>query len=579
MNLLKPGKEPAEVSQTPKKRKKRRKWLIIPVILVALALILPRVLRSAAPGGTVEVGYSTASLTTRTITKSLSGSGTLQPANSYSVTTLVEGEILACNFEEGDVVEEDSILYEVDSSNASNNIEKAQISYSQSLRNYEKSIDQQYVRAQTAGEITSLAVMVGDEVKQGQSIGTVTDRSVMRIVVPFPADDAATFGVGQAAEVTLDSTFETLSGRVIAVSGSDIVGKGNMITRNVTIEVENPGGLTNTHTATAAVGGLVCADSGTFTYRAESSLSASSSGIVAAIHVGEGGIAAKDQIVLTLGGEDVEDMLRNAQEVMRNAEISMENTQDQMDQYTITSPISGTVIDRQYKAGDTVTSGRTLCTIYDLSYLEMTLNIDELDISSVSVGQSVRITCDAVKNKSYTGVVTKVSVVGTTSGGTTSYPATIRIDETDGLLPGMNVDAQIVVEEAWNAAVIPVAAVSRGNLVMVTESSPSAANAVEQEAPEGYVYVRVVTGISDDDYVQILSGLQDGDEIAYTAAVSGGAMDMMGMMGMGGMSMGGFGGMSGMPSGGFPGSGGMPSGMPSGGMPGGMGGNRGGGFM
>ena len=46
-----------------------------------------------------------------------------------------------------------------------------------------------------------------------------------------------------------------------------------------------------------------------------------------------------------------------------------------------------------------------------------------------------------MEDQTYTGVVTKVSVAGTTSGGATTYPVTIRIDETDGLLPGMNVDA------------------------------------------------------------------------------------------------------------------------------------------
>ena len=59
------------------------------------------------------------------------------------------------------------------------------------------------------------------------------------------------------------------------------------------------------------------------------------------------------------------------------------------------------------KAGDNIEggSGSTLCVIYDLSYLEMTMSIDELDISSVEVGQEVRITADAVEGKTYTGVV------------------------------------------------------------------------------------------------------------------------------------------------------------------------------
>ncbi|MBQ8852024.1 MAG: efflux RND transporter periplasmic adaptor subunit, partial [Oscillibacter sp.] len=339
-----------------------------------------------------------------------------------------------------------------------------------------------------------------------------------------------------------------------------IVGVGNMVTRNVTIQVENPGGLTDAVAATAAVNGLGSAGSAAFTYRSESTLTASASGTVIAVNAGEGAQVAEDQVVLTLGGDDLEDTLQSAEDSMRNAELSMANTQETLDNYTITSPISGTVIDKQYKAGDTVTSGRTLCTIYDLSYLEMTLNIDELDISSVAVGQSVRITADAVEGRSYTGVVTKVSVVGTTSGGTTSYPATIRIDETDGLLPGMNVDAEIVIEEAADTLAIPAGAVSRGNMVLITADSPSAVNALDQEAPEGYVYVQVEIGISDDDYAQVLSGLQEGDTVAYIAAVSSSsdmAMMMPGMMGGGGMTA--------MPSGG----------MPSGG--GNMGGNRGGG--
>ena len=158
-------------------------------------------------------------------------------------------------------------------------------------------------------------------------------------------------------------------------------------------------------------------------------------------------------------------------------------------------------------------------------------------------------------------MVTKVSVAGTTSGGITTYPVTVRIDETDGLRPGMNVDAEIILDSAEDVLAIPSGAVNRGNTVLITADSPSAANALDQEAPEGYVYVEVETGISDDSYIQILSGLQEGDTVAYLQT-SGGSGDMamgaMGMMPSGGMGGGmnggpvaGGGGMSGGPGGGF----------------------------
>lgn len=116
---------------------------------------------------------------------------------------------------------------------------------------------------------------------------------------------------------------------------------------------------------------------------------------------------------------------------------------------------AGTIVEKAYKAGEKTEQGKELCKIYDLSYLTLTLNVDELDISDVEVGQKVTITADAVEGKTYEGVVTKVSVAGTTSNGYTSYPVTIQIDETDGLMPGMNVEATIVMSSSENTHAIP----------------------------------------------------------------------------------------------------------------------------
>ena len=218
----------------------------------------------------------------------------------------------------------------------------------------------------------------------------------------------------------------------------------------------------------------------------------------------------------TLSGEELTESIQSASETLRGAELSMQNMQDTMDNYTITSPISGTIIEKNAKVGDALSTGSDLCTIYDLSYLEMTIKVDELQVSSLKVGQSVQVTADAVKDKTYEGLVTRVSMKGDTSGGTTTYPVTIRIDETDGLRPGMNANAEIVVAEAANALTVPNAAIVRGGYVLVTQDSPSASKAdATMEAPEGFVYVAVKTGVSDDDYTQIVSGIQEGDTIGY----------------------------------------------------------------
>ena len=227
------------------------------------------------------------------------------------------------------------------------------------------------------------------------------------------------------------------------MTGTDALSAGNLLTRTVTIAVRNAGGLTTAQAATASINGVSSIGSAVFGYQAERTLTAQAAGTVTAINVQEGAEVAKDDILIGLSGDDLTESIQSASESLRSAEISMQNLQDAMNNYTITAPINGTIIEKDAKAGDAAKAGDTLCIVYDLSYLEMSINVDELQISSISVGQKVQITADAVQDKTYEGVVTRVSMKGDTSGGTTTYPVTIRIDDTGSLMPGMNATAAL----------------------------------------------------------------------------------------------------------------------------------------
>ena len=497
------------------KYKKHLKWAIPLVVVVIVAAAIA--IRQAGQAQTVEAApeYAQTSVTRRTIAQTLSTTGTLKAANSYTVKTLVQGEILSSDFEEGDQVTAGQQLYQIENSDASTNVEQAQISLDQAQRNYDTIADYRYVRSPVSGTVYTLSVKVGDEVSSGQEVAVVQDASQMVLQLTFPSADAAQFAVGQAAQVTLDGTFEVLNGTVTEVSGSDVLGPGNVLVRNVTIITPNAGTLNTTQSATATVNGISSTNSATFNYREQRTLTASTAGTVASIYVPEGGAVAEDGIVLELAGDDLEETIQNAYESLRSREISMRNAQDTLSNYTITAPIDGTVIQKNVQAGESIESGKDMCIIYDMSYLEMTINIDELDINQISVGQGVSVTGDSVDGV-FQGEVTRVSMVGETSGGTTTYPVTVRVEEYGALRPGMNVNAEIVVEQATDAIAVPNAAIERGDVVLVTKESPSAANALtDRTAPEGYVYVQVATGVSDDNYTEITSGLQEGDIIGY----------------------------------------------------------------
>ena len=551
------SKLPGRGDKKPGKKRRWKKFAVAGVALVVAAGVGWQMLSPGQSSAASATSYTTAEVTRMDVSSSITGSGTLEAADSYSMTTLIEGSILTADFEEGDEVEEGTILYTIDSSDASNSLEQAEISLNQAQRSYNNQLESQedlIITAPVSGQVYSIDVEVGDDVAAGETVATIRDSQTMSLEVSFPADDAASFYVGQSATVTLDSTFETLTGTISKISGTDTVLTGNVIVRTVTIDVSNPGGLSTEQTASAAVGSATSTESGTFTYKEEETVTAEVSGEVSSIRVSEGDQVSSGQTLIVLTSDDLDDSLQSASESLRNAEISLENQYENLDDYTITSPIKGTIVDKNYNAGETTEANQVLCTIYDLSYLTMTLSVDELDIASIEVGQSVSIVADAVEDTTYTGTVTKVSVAGTSSGSATTYPVTIRIDETDGLLPGMSVDATIELASAEDVLAIPSAALNRGDTVLVTADSPSAANGtlVESTTEDGedYYSVEVTTGVSGDDYIEIVSGLQEGDTVAYIPTSSSSSeMGMMGGMpgGMGGGMPGGGGGMGGGP--------------------------------
>ena len=529
--------------------KKGRRWIVLCVLAVAVigggTAFLSRTRAKAAKA---ETTYTTASVEKRSITNALTGSGTLQPADSYTVTTLVSGEVLSDTFEEGDIVEKDQLLYTIDSSDVSTTETQAQTNYTQALK-------AKYPMADISGTVSEVYVSNGDAVSAGTELCRISASNDLTIDFQFSYAKDGDFYVGQPAKIYLNGYAGYIDGTVAQIGSSSVANGTGMKMTTVRVKAANPGLVSGDCTASAVVGNYTSYGQTTVKVGTGSTITASASGKVSGLTLMPGDSVSSGQRICTITGDSVDNQLKNAK-------ASLESAQDRLDDYMVTSPITGTVVEKTVKAGDNVGTGsnsnNTLCIIYDLTYLEMTLNIDEPDIDNVEVGQTVNITSDAKAGQTYTGVVTKVSVVGNTSGGTTTYPVTVRIDETDGLRPGMNVDAEIVLSSADDVLAIPSLAVNRGDTVLVTSDSPSAANALEQETPEGYAYVQVTTGVSDDSYIEITSGLQEGDTVAYLRTASSGS-DMM-MSGMPGGDMGG-----GMPGGG----GGMPSGGPGGGGPGG----------
>ena len=551
-----------------KKLSKKHKILLFLVLIIAVISIFAGI--KAGKGNTeISVEGIEATVQKQDITSSVTGSAVVKPKDEYSITALVSGDVLSANFEQGDIVEEGDILYEIDSSDAQTTIENSNISYERSQMDYNKALDNYInltVRANSTGIVKTLYVKGGDSVNNGSKIADIYDDSYLTLTLTFNDADAENFYVGQSAIVKVSSNGEILHGTVMSVNSKGYASSSNSLIRTVKIKVENPGVLTNNETASATVDGFASNNTGKFEYISEKTVTAESSGTIEEVYVTEGSRVTNSTKLVYIDSTSVSDNLKSSELSLKSSQLSRNNAQKKLEDYTITAPISGTVVAKNVKAGDKLDNSNMqteMAVIYDMSSLECELSVDELDIKNIELDQNVIITSDAVEGKRYNGKVSNVSINGTTSGGVTTYPVTIIITDFDeDLLPGMNIDVEIITSKAKDVLAVPVSAVNRGNTVYVKGEKTEE----NDTAPDGYKSVKVTTGVYNNQYIEIVSGLSEGD-IVYVPVIKSSRQEsgMFGMMG--GMS----GGMrGGMPSGGM--SGGMPSGgmRSGGGMPGGM---------
>ena len=518
-----PSPEPAPLWTGPKKR---RKWIKRVLVIAAVLALLFWIVVRPMLGGTVAAAgaYQTAQVQRQDLTVSVSGSGTVTPIESYQVSALVTGEILESPFEDGDQVEKDQLLYRIDPGSAQTALQQAQLSVQQAQMNYDTLASSLQVKAIGGGVVQTLHVQEGDLVSAGTAIADITDTSTMTLTVPFQAGDAAHISAGQTAQVTLSGTLETLSGTVESVASAEQVGNGGALVRQVKIRLTNPGALTDATTATARVGNYACAAGGTLSPQLRQTITAAASGEITSLNVSVGSRVSAGTVLAAIGGESAENSLADAALAVQNAQLSLQSAQEALDSYTITSPISGTVIEKNLKAGDQLNGGDSgaMAVIYDLSQLELQMDVSELDIGQIQPGQTVEITAEALPGQTFTGVVEKVSVNGTTTDGFTTYPVTILLSEYGDLNPGMNVSADIIVERSENALCVPAEAVNSDGTVLVAGEGAFAEDGVTIADPSKIESRPVTLGRGSQDFVEITSGLEEGETVLLPIQSIGG---------------------------------------------------------
>lgn len=604
----------------------KKNIIILVAVVLIIALLCFFVFGKGKNNKTEEQKYTEAQAERMDITETIEQSGVIEPLDRYEITSLVKGEIISSPYEEGDYVEEGATLYQIDDEDAQLNIEKTQNSIERSRMSLEETSDdisKLSIYANASGKLSEFTMKMGDTVNG--VIGKITNTDNLTVDIPFSAADFDKISVGNNVTITSALYMTSMSGRVShkydATAGT---GNDGSVLKNIEIEIPNPGSLAEGTTFAATVntpyGTVSSAGSGTIGGGTVTTLKADVSGTVSYIAVKDGDYVKKGQLIAKLTNDSLTNLQRSNQLNLKDSELSLKSSQKSLDDYNITSPISGTVITKNSKAGDKIDNSNSqtvMMVVADMSKVKFTITVDELDITKIALGQTAVVDADALPEETYEAKVTSIAGEGTSTGdGVTTFKVELTIDEPGNLRSGMNVNANIVIEEAKDvigipeealmntkgssakvlvksdkaaskndkrnaeggdtdkakgksasAGSIPANADAKSGSNMGTNSAPTGdsgkgsggAPAGGNAVPDGYEMRDITVGISDGTNIEVVSGLSEGETIIYIPK-SGESDNPFAMMmggGMGGRPGGGpGGGQGGGPGGSAPGGGG-----------------------
>ncbi len=388
-----------------------------------------------------------------------------------------------------------------------------------------------------SGKITEAPFELGDKVDEGELLYKVDDTEAALSLKRAKND------VERAKAVTVDS----------GNSGADdlrIYAPATGVISNLTLRTGS--------TVTGMEVGNITRDDGTVV-----PIIPGVRGIVRSVSVYDGQSVVAGQLLATLkntASQSTQQTTSASRALgILDAEIGVDVAESMLSNYSIASPVDGTVLSINAKVGDNVTPGcdTPLMVVADMSRMKLVIKVDELDVGNMEEGQEVIVTAKTLPDETFYGEVTYVAGEGNIDeNGVTTFDVEITVDDTEDLKAGMNVTAKIILESASNALTIPEDALHNPDgkhayvLVKNTddetvdvdksmdfndmdlekdkenknngkdrdlskENSEEGENFPAEEPPKGCSWVRVKYGISDGTNVQIISGLREGDIVVY----------------------------------------------------------------
>ncbi len=500
--------------------KRTLKWVVIGIVaVIALGAVYLRVRPSTASAAT---SLATATVQRGTLLATVNTAGNVQSHRTADLSFGQSGTVKAIYVKVGDRVQAGDVLAELDTTDLALQLRSAQVSLKNALDQLEKAKNP-YSEQEIALARAQLAAAQAayEKVKAGASAAKLASAQA-QVASAQAAYEAAVKSAG-AADSSLVSATAALEKARIALEKAqgdydkvawrgDIAGTAQaQALQSATIDYEQAKANYDALIATAQ------SDANSKIASAAAALRAAQANLEEVKNQTSAADLASAQAALVQAENNLAEMLAGpdaftlsaAQNAVESAQIALEQIQLKLQQARIVAPFDGVVTAINAKVGQTASG--TAISLADLDHLDIVVNMAEVDVNKVQVGQEAEITLDAVADLTLAGVVSQIAPAGVQSSGVVNYPVTVALSRTaEAVKTGMTANVNIIVARRDNVLVVPNRAIRTVGKQKVV--------AVLYEGQQMQVPVQV--GLSGDSATEIVSGLKEGDVVVLNATTT-----------------------------------------------------------
>jgi HlyD family secretion protein len=562
----------------------KKKWIAVGlvVVLAVVGIVIYRRQQAEAASKNAAQQYATATAKRQDLEVTVTGTANIVSNDKRTVKSQVPGTLVKILVDDGQPVKENQVIMQISNEDLVNQLHQASIDLETqklklsqmraptsgdrasalsrlataqtALENRKKDLGKTIITSPIEGRVVRVSVNPGDAVAAGQLLATIGDDTEVLFMANVVQLDIGKVKVGMAASIGFGSELPVTDGVVEGISAEALVSGKNTVVPvairlsnqnriyrpglagNATIKIKNDdavsaGGVlapqTKYEMRAEVTGNIdqVFVKDGDSAQKGDKIVTIKNDNVIIAIQAAESEVQqAKenlDRVSYGLAPGITENDIKQQELRIRTAEVALQTRQSDVESLQVKSPINGTLISHAPAAGDTIVANQAVYVVADYSKMTMVIQVDELDITHLLIGQKATVIADALPGKTFGAEVTKIATEGTIKDGVANYDVTLTLIDTKDLRGAMTGNATITIASKSGALVVPAEAIR-------TQGGKKRVMILKDGQP---VQIDVRIGLSNDTLTEVVEGVKEGDVLVISSLTRNTQTQNRGMFG------------------------------------------------